>query len=442
MQRSQSRLPCHLSRPTRFQLVALLTSCFRRARVQVRVSHCPHEKRLSLSINTSAEFLKAIKGLHPVTSTYHTPIYSNLAFQILAYALERITNKSFSAVFQSSIIEGLGLSRTSLQPPSSTDEGIIPGDEISSWWNVSLGDASPYVSSLPYVPAQYSYLWTYIYTDMGRFGGMFSTGADMASIGQSILSSTILKPALTRQWLRPVTHTADLHVAVGMPWEIHRLLQPISPGSNHTRVVDLYTKNGILGGYSALFVLSPDHEFGFVLLLASPTTPAESSARSVAMSVIGDVVTSALASAFEQAARVEAESNFAGVYASAGMNLTIAVNDGHPGLKLGNWTAGGKDVLELYTGVPNAASDARLYPVGLEGDGTIAFRAVYEATRDPSYTSQPGIVFSQGCLPWGSVAGIQYGNVAFDDFVFEVDGMGRATAITPRVARQTLKRVG
>ncbi|KAI1115508.1 beta-lactamase/transpeptidase-like protein [Nemania sp. NC0429] len=369
-----------------------------------------------------AEFLAAIRGLHPVTSAFHTPIYSNLAFQILAYALERIAKKPFAAIFESTLVEGLGLKRTSLQPPSSTREGIVPGDAISSWWNVSLGDASP-------------------------FGGILSTGADMASIGRSILGSKLLKPALTREWLRPVAHTADLHVAVGMPWEIHRLLQPLSPGSNHTRVVDLYTKNGILGGYEALFVLSPEHEFGFVLLLAGLTTPAGSAARSLALAVIGDVVTGALATAFEQAARAEAEANFGGVYANpeSGMNLTISVNDGHPGLKLSNWTLSGDkdvDVLELYTGVPNAGLDARLYPMDLGGDGgAVAFRAVYEAARGPSYTSQPGVVFSLGCLPWGSVAGIQYGNVAFDDFVFEVDWKGRATAITPRVARQTLKRV-
>ncbi|KAI1179598.1 beta-lactamase/transpeptidase-like protein [Nemania sp. FL0916] len=372
---------------------------------------------LPFPLCSRSEFLKGISSLHPVTSTFRTPIYSNLAFQVLAYALEGITNKTFSSIFQSSLVERLNLSHTSLQPPSSTDKGIIPGDEISSWWNVSLGDASP-------------------------FGGMFSTGADMAHLGQSILGSKLLKRALTREWLRPVTHTADLHVAVGMPWEIHRLLQPISPGSNHTRVVDIYTKNGILGGYTSLFVLSPEHEFGFILLLAGLVTPAESSARSLAMAVIGDVVTSTMASAFEQAARTEAASNFAGVYANAGMNLTISVNDGHPGLKLSNWTAGDKDVLFLYTGVSNADSDARLYPMGLEDDGSIAFRAVYETARNASYTSQPGVVFSQGCLPWGDIATQQYGDVAFDDFVFEIDGNGRATAITPRVARQTLKRVG
>ncbi|KAI1735724.1 beta-lactamase/transpeptidase-like protein [Xylaria scruposa] len=358
-----------------------------------------------------AEFLEEVNALHPVTSTFHTPVYSNMAFQILAYALEGITGKSFTDIFQSSIIHRLGLSRTSLQPPNSTQEGIIPGDKISSWWSVSLGDASP-------------------------MGGMFSTGADMMKLGQSILSNSILDPVITRQWLRPITHTADLHVAVGMPWEIHRLLQSVSSGSNHTRVVDLYTKNGDLGGYSALFVLSPEHNFGFSLLIASPTTADESPA--VALSIIGDVVTSTMISAFEQAARDEAAYNFAGVYVSANMSLTISVDDGHPGLKLSNWTMGDKDVLELYTGVPNAQADARLYPMDLESNGEIAFRAVYERAREASQTSQPGVVFSQGCLPWGGVAALHYGKIAFDDFVFKVDDKGRATALVPRITRQTL----
>ena len=36
-----------------------------------------------------------------------------------------------------------------------------------------------------------------------------------------------------------------------------------------TRIVDLYTKNGVLGSYSAYFVYSPDHGLGYSILLAS-----------------------------------------------------------------------------------------------------------------------------------------------------------------------------
>ncbi|KAI0198036.1 beta-lactamase/transpeptidase-like protein [Astrocystis sublimbata] len=373
---------------------------------------------LLLPACSRAAFLNEVSDLHPVTSTFHTPVYSNIAFQILAYALEGIANKTFADIFQCSIIDRLGLSGTSLQPPNSTKQGIIPGDKISSWWSVDLADASPE-------------------------GGMFSTGADMTKIGQSILNSSILSPALTRRWLRPITHTADLRVSVGMPWEIFRLLQPISPKTNHTRVVDLYTKNGALGAYSSLFVLSPEHNFGFALLTATPTTPTESTADASALTVIGDSITSTMITALEQAARDEAVINFAGVYASSNMSLAISVDDEHPGLKLSNWTMGDKDVLELYTGVPNAQVDARLYPMDLESCGKIAFRAVYEGVREASETPQPGVAFSQRCAPWGGVAALHYGKIAFDDFVFEVDDKGRATAIIPRITRQTLgKQVG
>ncbi|KAI1366401.1 beta-lactamase/transpeptidase-like protein [Xylaria arbuscula] len=362
-----------------------------------------------------ADFLKEVRQLHPVTSTFHTPVYSNMAFQILAYALEGIAGQTFPDIFQSSLINRLGLNRTSLRPPNNTQEGIIPGDEISSWWSVDLGDASP-------------------------MGGIFSTGADMVTLGQSILKASILSPATTREWLRPISHTADLHIAVGMPWEIHRLLQPVSSGSNYTRLVDLHTKNGDLGGYSSLFVLSPEHGFGFVLLSASPTTAAESAARAAALNVIGDTVTRTMASAFEQAARDEAIYNFAGVYSSSNMTLKISVNDDHPGLKLSSWKMGDKDMLELYTGVPGDRVDARLYPMDLQGNGKIAFRAVYEGVREASQTSQPGVVFSQGCLPWGGVAALHYGKIAYDDFVFEIDSAGSATGVVPRITRQTLSR--
>jgi CubicO group peptidase (beta-lactamase class C family) len=99
-------------------------------------------KEIDLYPNTSSEFFKGIEAQHPVTSAFHTPIYSNIAFQILAYAIEGMTNKSFDSIFESSIIEPLDLKRTSLQPPQSTQDGIIPGDELSSWWNVTTGEAT------------------------------------------------------------------------------------------------------------------------------------------------------------------------------------------------------------------------------------------------------------------------------------------------------------
>ncbi|KAJ4169751.1 hypothetical protein NW754_005899 [Fusarium falciforme] len=88
------------------------------------------------------EFFDSIKALHPVSAPFNMPIYSNPAFQILAYALEGITNKTFSQVFESSIVRPLHLNATYLSTPPVTDNlnAIIPGDEIESGWKIDVGD--------------------------------------------------------------------------------------------------------------------------------------------------------------------------------------------------------------------------------------------------------------------------------------------------------------
>jgi hypothetical protein len=279
---------------------------------------------------------------------------------------------------------------------------------------------------------------------------MFSTTSDLVLLGQSILNSTIITPALTRSWLRPVTHTADLSIAVGMPWEIHRLLLPLSPDSSNTRVVDLYTKNGALGSYASLFVLSPDHGLGFVILLASATTNVL--ARDQNMVVIGDIATDILVPAFEAAAREQATTHFAGTYTDRNttMTLTVTVDDGIPGLGIHNWTRGDLDVLKYYAylggNIPLTLDPSlRIYPMDLVGGGEARFRGVYEVlqnmTATASGSSAGGGVFTSGCLPWGGVGGLQYDNIGFDDFDFVVDGTGKAVAIVPRVTGQTLYRV-
>ncbi|KAF7547401.1 hypothetical protein G7046_g9019 [Stylonectria norvegica] len=365
-------------------------------------------------------FFQQLQSLHPITSALNTPIYSNIAFQILAYALEGITHKSFSDIFNSTLLGPLGLTRTSLEAPSSKDNAIIPTDELYSWWSGKTGDASPY-------------------------GGMFSTISDLRTIGQSILNDTLLSPSLRKQWLKPVTHTADLKMSVGLPWEIHRMLLPLTPGSNNTRVVDLYTKNGALGLYDAMFVLSPDHEMGFVLLLASPFGAEEAVARNVALALLSEVAVQIAVPAFENAAREQAAARFSGTFANedTNMTLTLGVEDGLPGLGVSNWTMGGQDILQLYaqwSSVPlDVEASLRLYPMDLEGKCEVALRGVYEQKLS-SAAAQQG-VFTSGCLAWGGADAVQYGNIGFDDFVIEVDKQGQAVAITPRVARQKLPKI-
>lgn len=284
-------------------------------------------------------------------------------------------------------------------------------------------------------------------------GGMFSTAADLTTVGQSILTSSHLAPSLTRQWLKPVAHTADLHMSVGTPWEIYRMQLPLSPTTSAARIVDLYTKNGDLGAYSAVLALSPDHGMGWAIMLASRTP--QTSTRNHEMAALADTIADALVPAFEAAAREQAEVDFAGTYVlidgatNVTTTMTIALDGGRPGMGVTSWTrSDGLDLLKnfaLVSGVPLTYTPSlRLYPMGLEGGGQVAFRGVYE-TLSNTTTGSASIggkgLFTTGCVTWGGVGSPIYGNVGFDDFMFDVDAeSGMATAVTPRVARAALSR--
>ncbi|KAF4498928.1 beta-lactamase-like 1 [Fusarium agapanthi] len=356
------------------------------------------------------------QSFFPITSTANTPVYSNVAYQILAYALEGMTRKPFNKSFQSSLLDPLSMKRTSLEAPKSKENAMIPENEQISWWNITTADGSPY-------------------------GGMFSTAADLTRMGQSILSSSILSPSETRSWMKPIAHTADTHMSVGMPWEIRRTYIPL--GRSGTRVVDLYTKNGAIGLYTAIIVLSPDHEIGFVALIAGTN-------RAYMLSYLPDLLAQTLLPAAENTARDTAVTRFAGTFEGPKSRMTVTMRDT---LVVKNWTRAGVDVLAMQAALTWPGLDLipvlRLYPMGLEENKRISFRGVFEAhladdsTAEAETNATEASVgpFSGGCLSWAGVDSLTYGNIGIDDFEFEIDEDGKATGLTPRVMRETLKKV-
>lgn len=177
---------------------------------------------------------------------------------------------------------------------------------------------------------------------------MFSSTNDLTSIGRSILSSTLIKPAITRRWLKPRGFVSNLFNAVGAPWEILRLPFP------NNRIVDLYPKEGDLPGYSGLFVLIPDFSIGFSILSAgaNPTT------NNV---ILADLVTDTLLPSIEAAAREEADVLYAGTYTSPDKSLnssiTICTDAAKPGLGVTSWISNGTDMINS----PITAPEIRLY---------------------------------------------------------------------------------
>jgi CubicO group peptidase (beta-lactamase class C family) len=92
------------------------------------------------------EFFQMFYVKHPVYAPSTTPIYSNAAFQILAYALENITGISFPDMLQTDMIDKLHLSDTSYSKPKNDSRGVIFSSDRSpatSFWDLDLADITP-----------------------------------------------------------------------------------------------------------------------------------------------------------------------------------------------------------------------------------------------------------------------------------------------------------
>jgi CubicO group peptidase (beta-lactamase class C family) len=155
---------------------------------------------------------------------------SDAAFELLALAVESATKKPFATTFNDHIATPIGLNHTQFLDAKSQ----LFGSGLSS--NASTDGEQAAL-------------------------GLTSTISDLAKLGRSILTSTILPPAITRRWLKPFTSTSNLRNAVGRPWEIyHYGATPTDP------ITDVYTKSGTVGKYSSYFGLVPSYDVGFAIL--------------------------------------------------------------------------------------------------------------------------------------------------------------------------------
>jgi len=233
----------------------------------------------------------------------------------------------------------------------------------------------------------------------------------------------------------------------------------LSPAGNNkttsptTRILDLYTKNGGIGAYNTQFALSPDQGFGFSVLTAGRPPTSGPDLRQTTMFAINQVVTEIFTPAFEKAALEQAVRNFAGTYVASDnttspQSLTIVAGDGPAGLGVQNWTSGDLDLVKSYFAAKNLMAldevpgqpTLRLYPMDLHNGKQVAFRGVYEIPNKDGVYSSGSRPFEKYCATWSQLSEPQYGNIGLDDFVFDIDEMGKATAITARGERKTLKR--
>jgi hypothetical protein len=277
---------------------------------------------------------------------------------------------------------------------------------------------------------------------------MYASTNDISTLGRAILSSQLIKPALTRRWLNPVVFSSDVAASVGSPWGVRRI--QLDKVFQPHRTLTVFTKAGTFRKYRAFITLLKEFNLGFTIMMAGegPLTNFG----------VADLMGAALIPAYATAARDEADQLFSGVYLSADLgpdgtvlnsSIVITTDPMKPGLGIVSWISNGTDMItssiQIQSGsiMPPIKAEARLYYTQLDtrtaaGVRRQSWKAVFEDTGYPS--PFPGM-FSTTCGAWVSVTGITYGSLPLDEFIFSFDSSGRVRSITNLALRSTLYKV-
>ncbi|KAI6087749.1 beta-lactamase/transpeptidase-like protein [Hypoxylon rubiginosum] len=360
---------------------------------------------------TRAQFFAGIGKFYPSLAPFQTPAYSNVAFQLLGYALETITGKSFQTLMEDSVIGPLGLNNTFLRAPDDS-LGVIPGDRYETAWAFDIGESV-------------------------ATGNMYASAADISDLGRAILSYKLLTPVTTRKWLKPFAFSSDPRAMVGMPWGARRINL-----EDTYRWTTAFNKAGNIGDYSALLAILPDFDIGITVLSAG-NLPGNLNFG------LTDVIGEQILPAIENAARVEAGASYSGHYvlpnSPINSSLTITTDD-VPGMSISQWFSNGTDFAWIATVLQNGYTPVtpriRLYPSGLEGpaaDGgkRVVFKAMFEDADGARNENQ---LFSTECGSWVTVESVIYGSAAMDELIFNLDASGKVVSVTSPSLRITLTK--
>ena len=372
------------------------------------------------------DVLEAVRSQPPVFLPWSTPMYANDNFVMLGIMMSNITGRSIPEIYQKALFNPLNLTSTFSLPPTShanLARSVIAGPPASS-----------FLIDIPFAISS---------------GGVFSTTNDLAKLGTSILNNTLLPANVTRKWMKPITHTASLTYSMGAPWEIVRYVHPETG-----KVTDIYTKLGDSGAYSANLVLIPDYGAGISILSAATAKSRGATTRTVL-----DYIVNSILPALEAQAAAEATRNYAGTYESTNPHLnssvTIAFNKSSvatskSGLSITRWISNGTDVLnspnfgggkpKLLPSIPKQTPDGE--------KGQVAFQASLLPQTSTYFAPEAARLKVVGPFTgqyavnadWLLADAAHYGGIGVNLFIFDVDGKGKATAVSPAVTRARLEK--
>ena len=90
------------------------------------------------------EFFQSLTTLPPSYPADSTPGYSNIAYQILSYALEKLKGKTWFDILNEKVLQPLDLQHTFYSVPNNTREvGLSPGNYSETGWGNQLGEEGP-----------------------------------------------------------------------------------------------------------------------------------------------------------------------------------------------------------------------------------------------------------------------------------------------------------
>ncbi|KAK4207241.1 beta-lactamase/transpeptidase-like protein [Rhypophila decipiens] len=341
------------------------------------------------------------------------PVYSNIAFALLGFVVEAVTNKPFSEYLHDEIFTPAGMTHSFAEKPDDSLGFIPPNDE---WWNATLGFGAP-------------------------AGAYYSSINDLLNFGTSILQNKFLSQPKTRKWFKPSVSTSSSGTLIGQPWEIFRVKNVTSD----RRLIELYTKGGDIKTYHSLLAFIPDYDIVVAILLGGANTGA--------FDVLGPFsqMIKTLLPGIEAAGKTQASSAYAGTYTEKESNSTITLAlDESSGLDITNWVVRGVDVRTTAQGLdlpplpyppPPLPEPARfrLYPSipsspaqsDVKGNQT-AWRAVPAlGTAEEVAGLEAGFVWEMAaCVTWASLDRLTYMLQSWDHFVFGLEGdNGRAKEV-------------
>ena len=186
-------------------------------------------------------------------------------------------------------------------------------------------------------------------------------------------------------------------------------------------IIPTFTKQGWLGSYSSYIGIVPNSGIGFVLLAADKTGAPD-------LNAYADIIGSQVLPAAMKASAEEAIKRYAGQFRGAGNDTLVITQDDLPGLSIATLTSNGQDVratIAKANGIKTENLDMRLYPtIARQGSEQTAWRAVFQ---DKAALVDAG---TPTCVTWQNVDQLVLGNVALDEFIFDLEKTtGRAAAV-------------